>query len=103
MNDDPLSVTINIMDKEFRIACPEDEHELLLASAHLLDTKMKEARDGGVVGQDRIAVMAALNLAHELLTQSRSSTDSRKSMSSRIQSLQTKIETALTRNKQLEL
>jgi len=103
MNKDNLAVTIKILDKEFRIACPESEHDSLLASAHYLNTRMKEVRDSGVVGQDRIAIMAALNMAHDLLSQKGQSENYVKSMSSRIQSLQEKIETALTRNKQLEL
>jgi cell division protein ZapA len=103
MNDDNLAVTIKILDKEFRIACPESERDSLLASAHYLNTRMKEVRDSGVVGQDRIAVMTALNMAHDLLAQKGKSENYVKSMSSRIQSLQEKIETALTHNKQLEL
>jgi len=103
MNDDSLAVTIRILDKEFRIACPESEHASLIASAHYLNTRMKEVRDKGVVGQDRIAMMAALNMAHDLLNQKGQSENYVKSMSSRIQSLQAKIETALTHNKQLEL
>ncbi|MCK4742994.1 MAG: cell division protein ZapA [Sulfuriflexus sp.] len=103
MSDDNLAVTIHILDKEFRIACPEEEHDALLASAHFLDNKMKEIRDSGVVGQDRIAIMAALNLTHELLSQKSGREKYVKSMGTRIQSLQEKIEVALTRNKQLEL
>ncbi len=103
MSDENLAVTIHILDKEFRIACPEEEHDALLASAHFLDMKMKEIRDSGVVGQDRIAIMAALNLTHDLLSQKSHREKYVKSMGNRIQSLQEKIEVALTRNKQLEL
>jgi len=103
MSDENLAVTIHILDKEFRIACPEEEHDALLASAHFLDMKMKEIRDSGVVGQDRIAIMAALNLTHDLLAQKSHREKYVKSMGNRIQSLQEKIEVALTRNKQLEL
>lgn len=64
----PQAVTIQILDKEFRVACREEEQDALLASARRLDQKMKEVRDTGrVVGLDRIAIMAALNLTHELL------------------------------------
>jgi cell division protein ZapA len=63
-------VTINIAGREFRVACPEGEEKQLLASVELLNRKMKEVRDiGKVVGNDRIAVMAALNIAHEFLAQ----------------------------------
>ena len=62
------SVTVRILDKEYQVACPEDERAALLESADLLNRRMKEIRDTGkVVGLDRIAVMAALNLANEVL------------------------------------
>ena len=68
MNEDMQRVTVRLLDKEYQVACPEDEREALLESAELLNRKMKEIRDSGkVVGVDRIAVMAALNLCHEML------------------------------------
>jgi cell division protein ZapA len=61
-------VKIYILDREFLIACPEEERPALLQSAAFLNQKMQEIRDKGkVVGIDRIAVVAALNLTHELL------------------------------------
>ena len=61
-------VTVHILDKEYRIACPPEEQDELLRSAKYLSKKMKEIRDSGkVIGTDRIAVMAALNISHELL------------------------------------
>lgn len=103
MSNEAMTVSVQILDKEFRIACPEEEHDALLASAHLINTKMKEMRASGIVGQDRIAIMAALNIAHELLQQQNKSQTYASSMSSRIQNLQSRIENALTKNKQLEL
>ncbi|NIR59378.1 MAG: cell division protein ZapA [Gammaproteobacteria bacterium] len=84
------------MDKEYRVACPPGEREALVASAHHLDSRMKEIRDSGkVVGVDRIAVMAALNLAHELLDQqARDSTDADR-VRERIRALQERIDVAL--------
>ena len=73
MSEDMQRVTVRLLDKEYQVACPEDEREALLESADMLNRKMKEIRDSGkVVGVDRIAVMAALNLCHEML-QGRSS------------------------------
>ncbi|NLO80226.1 MAG: cell division protein ZapA [Xanthomonadaceae bacterium] len=61
-------VKVYILDREFMIACPPEERNALLQSAAMLDQKMREIRDRGkVVGMDRIAIMAGLNLAHELL------------------------------------
>jgi len=60
-------VSITILGKDYRIACSEDEQETLLQSAQELDEQMREIRDSGTVnGVDRIAVLAALNLTHEL-------------------------------------
>ena len=61
-------VNIKILEKEYQISCPISERAALLSSAELLNTRMREIRDSGkVIGLDRIAVMAALNMANELL------------------------------------
>jgi len=68
MSEDMKRVTVRLLDKEYQVACPEDEREALLESAELLNRKMREIRDSGkVVGADRIAVMAALNITHDML------------------------------------
>ena len=65
---EPATVTVRILDKEYFVCCPPDERADLLDSAEYLNKKMREIRDTGkVVGADRIAVMAALNMANELL------------------------------------
>lgn len=62
-------VLINVMGREFRVAAPEGEDKQLLASVDYLNRKMREIKDTGkVVGNERIAIMAALNIAHELLS-----------------------------------
>ena len=64
----PNTVTVHILDKEYCIACPADERANLENAARYLDGKMREIRSGGkVIGADRIAVMAALNITHDLL------------------------------------
>jgi cell division protein ZapA len=66
---DVKGVDVNIMGREFTIACPPEEREGLLSAVAYLDKKMCDIRDAGkLVGVERIAMMAALNLAHELLT-----------------------------------
>jgi cell division protein ZapA len=66
---DIKGVEVRIMGREFTIACPPDEREGLLNAVAYLDKKMCDIRDSGkIVGAERIAMMAALNLAHELLT-----------------------------------
>jgi len=62
------AVDVAIMGREFRVTCPDEEREELLQAVTYLDKKMCEIRDNGkVVGSERIAIMAALNIAHELL------------------------------------
>lgn len=97
-------VSIHILDKEYLVACPEDERQDLLASADYLDKKMREIRDSGkVVGQDRLAVMAALNIAHELLNRDSGSAQHNRELHLRLQGLQEKIEDALLKTRQLEI
>ena len=63
------ALTISLLGREFRVACPEGEEAQLLASVDFLNRKLKEVRDTGkVVGNERIAIMAALNIAHEHLS-----------------------------------
>ena len=66
MNDNSTAVKVNLLGKEYPIACLPKEKEDLLASARYLDQKMREIRDQGrIIGLDKIAIMAALNIAHE--------------------------------------
>lgn len=61
-------VVISILGKEFSVACPANERPALEASARYLDERMREVHEGGkVMGMDRCAVVAGLNIAHELL------------------------------------
>ena len=65
---EPKGVTINVMGREFRVAAPGGEERQLVASVEFLNKKMREIRDTGkVVGNERIAIMASLNIAHEFL------------------------------------
>jgi cell division protein ZapA len=65
---DTTTVSVKILDKEYQVSCKQDEVDALTASARYLDQQMRQIRESGkVFGLDRIAVMAGLNLAHELL------------------------------------
>ena len=62
------SIDVNIMGREFIVACTDEERAGLLEAVNYLDKKMHDIRETGkIVGIDRIAIMAALNLSHELL------------------------------------
>ncbi len=68
MSDDSTPVTLQILDKDYRIACAVGEEQALLDCARMLDKRMREVRQNGrVIGADRIAVMAALNVIYELM------------------------------------
>ena len=102
MNSKAKPLTIKILEKEYRVACQTDEEDELLASARYLNKRMREIRSTGkIVGIDRIAVMAALNMAHDLLSQEQR--ESANSAEGRIKSLRDRIEVALNESNQLEL
>jgi cell division protein ZapA len=97
-------VTIRILEKEYNVACPAEEKPALLASAELLSHKMREIRDSGkVVGLDRVAVMAALNLANELLKAQGQDEELKNIVGLRIRAMREHLDTALGPAKQLSL
>ena len=66
--NDTTTVTVKILDKDYEVSCGHDEVDDLVRAARSLSVRMREIRrTGKVVGLDRIAVMAALNYAHEYL------------------------------------
>lgn len=88
MSEEMQRVTVRLLDKEYQVACPEDEREALLESAEILNRKMKEIRDSGkVIGLERVAVMAALNVCHEMLQGKSSSMKADERMLGRIRIL----------------
>jgi cell division protein ZapA len=103
VSEKPIPVSVYILDKEYLIACLPEERDKLLESSRHLDVKMREIRDSGkIIGIERIAVMAALNISHDLLDQRTSLISGDIAASRRFLRLQDKIETALSSNKQLE-
>ncbi len=104
MTDMYAHVSVRILEKEYQVACPASERTDLLDSAEMLNEKMREIRDSGkVVGLDRIAVMAALNMANELL-QTRAKDDAlESSLGPRLRVLNERVETILGGNQELEL
>lgn len=104
MSSDSKAVVVNILDKEYRVACSQEQEEALLASARYLDQRMREIRRSGkVIGADRVAVMAALNMAHELLDQRKHGDEAADSVGKRLRGLKDKVEIALNESAQLEL
>lgn len=68
MDDNATTLDVSILGREYRVGCKQSERDELLLAVQLLDRRMREIRDSGkIAGTERIAVMAALNIAHELL------------------------------------
>ena len=104
MSDNQARVSVRILEKEYHITCPIEERSDLLDSAEFLNMKMREIRDSGkVVGLDRIAVIAALNMANELLKLRSRDTTLDGDVVGRIRVLRERVETTLARNQQLDL
>lgn len=104
MSDNHARVSVRILEKEYHITCPMEERSDLLDSAEFLNKKMREIRDTGkVVGLDRIAVIAALNMANELLRVRNRDNSLETDMGNRLRILRERVESALERGQQLEL
>jgi len=98
----PLSV--RILEKEYMVACSPEERNELLDSAEFLNGRMREIRDSGkIVGLDRIAVMAALNLAHEVITLRARESGTEQELGHRLKTMRERVESSLQHGQQLEL
>ncbi len=97
-------VSVKILEKEYQISCPADERKALIDSAELLNAKMREIRDSGkVVGLDRIAVMAALNMANELIAARGKGEAIEGTVKGKVIEMRQRVESALQNGRQLEL
>ncbi len=102
MSNKPIPVTVPIMDSEYRVACPEDEREALLAAAGYLNDQMLAIRESGkIMGIERIAVMAALNITHELLNGKAENASLSDYTNGRVLALLQKVETVLSKSTSL--
>jgi cell division protein ZapA len=95
---------VRILEKDYQFSCAPDERAALLDSAEHLNNEMRKIRDSGkVIGLDRIAVMAALNMANELLKARSRDTSLDTDVVHRIRSLRERVESSLERGQQLDL
>jgi cell division protein ZapA len=103
MKDTNAQVSVRILDKEYQVACPASERTDLLDSAEVLNQKMREIRDSGrIVGLDRIAVMAALNMANDLLHAQERDKTLEGDISSRLKLISDRVESVLGNTQQLD-
>lgn len=99
-NSKSIPVSLNILNKEYVLACPEEERERLLISAQHLTQKIQQVRDGGkVVSNERIVVISALNIVHECFQQKQET----ENLLSHIAQLEERISLALAKIKQLTI
>jgi len=104
MTDQYAQVSVRILDKEYQVACPPDERTDLLDSAEILNEKMREIRDSGrIVGLDRIAVMAALNMANDLMHAQARDQALEGGLSDRLKLISDRVDSALSHTQQLDL
>jgi cell division protein ZapA len=102
MSEKGKAVDITILGREYRVACSDDERESLLTAAAFLDRRMREIRDTAkITGNEKIAVMAALNIAHELLTTKLPGGFDIADFKRRMQSMQTTLDTAMSQQEKL--
>ena len=101
---EPARVSVRILEKEYFVACAYEERSALLDSAEQLNARMREIRDSGkVVGLDRIAVMVALNLTHELQKLKEREAKLESELSGRLRTVRERVESTLEKTQQLEL
>jgi len=99
MAEDVVPISVSILDKDYRIACPDSEQASLIAAASELDSRMRAIRNAGkVIGTERVAVMAAINITHELLTERQRSGDAQ-ALAERIRALTQGIEQYLAQHR----
>ncbi len=98
------TVSVIILDKEYHVACQPGEEEALMAAAMHLNERMQEVRRSGkIIGTERIAVMVALNMSHELLEAKAQEAGPDAGLEYRMKNLQDQVEVALNQVNQLEL
>ena len=104
MTQQIAQVSVRILDKEYQVACPAEERTDLLDSAEILNNKMREIRDSGrIVGLDRIAVMAALNMANDLMHAQVRDQQLEGNYSERLKSISERVDNVLGGSTQLDL
>lgn len=98
MNQKTIGVAVHLAGCDYRFACSPAEREELLEAAHYLDRKMREIRDhsGKSLALESVAMMAALNLSHELLRQQRQATETETLFNHRLRDLLRKVDAALS-------
>ena len=104
MAEDNKTLTVSIAGKDYQVACPAGEEDSLRGAAQYLHNLMESIRSSGrVVGLDRVAVMAALNISNELLQNKQQHDAEQAKVATTVQKLSDRVADAVSANKQLQL
>jgi len=104
MSETTTSVQVKILEKEYQINCPTTDQEALMKSAHYLDENMRKIKErGNIHGGEKIAVIAALNITHDMLKKNRLINETRHINAQQIKELEDKVDLALEKSRQLEI
>ena len=100
----PGAVVVKILDKDYQVSCPPSEQDALLKSARYLDESMRKIKArGNIHGLEKISVMAALNIAHEMLTKTQQLNESKHVGMQQVKYLEDKIDRCLTASRQIDI
>ncbi len=103
MSEQNTAVQVTILDKEYQVSCPPSDQEALIKSARYLDESMRKIKGrGSIHGAEKIAVMAALNITHDMLRKNLLINETRQTTSEQVKALEDKIDLALASSRQLE-
>jgi len=104
MSENSNTYPVRILDKYYRIKCPDNKQPALQEAASYVDKIIREFKEKSqLVGLERMAIMAAINISHELMALKREKSQEIKGINERLIALQAKIESATTQNEQMEL
>ena len=104
MSEQSTAVQVKILDKEYQVNCPPADQEALLKSAKYLDENMRKIKErGNIHGAEKIAVMAALNITHDMLKKNRAINEARHTTAEHVKDIEDKINLALAASRQLEI
>lgn len=104
MNEQSTAVQVKILDKEYQVNCPPSDQEALMKSAKYLDENMRKIKGrGNIHGGEKIAVMAALNITHDMLRKNRMINESRHITAQQVKGIEDKIDLAIATSRQLEI
>src|SRR6266403_5061710 len=102
MAEGPKTVEVNLLGRTYHVACDDDERAALTQAVAYLDAKMNEIRRAGkVMGAERIAVMAALNVAHELLSVKLGSGFDMGQAKKRLSAIESRLDAAIAKQEKL--